>query len=357
MAGRSVNLVVPEGIDDPSRPSGGNTYDRQVRRWLRAEGWAVSTREVAGDWPWPDAEARRRLQRALEAVPAGAVALVDGLVASASPDVLLPAATRRPVVVLVHMPVASWTAERDASSLERAVLRAVASVVVTSSWTRRWLLEHYGLDPARVHVARPGVAPVSTNVVTGTPADDGTRLLCVGAVTPGKGQDVLVSALAELGDRRWLCELVGSSTRAPEFVDGVRQQVREAGLEDRVVLAGARTGSDLDASYAAADVLVLPTRGETYGMVVTEALAHGLPVIASAVGGVPEALGRTPEGELPGLLVPPGDAHALAGTIGRWLGDPGLRARLRDAARARRGTLTGWPETADEVGRVLEEVR
>lgn len=357
MAGRSVCMVVPEGIDDPSRPSGGNTYDREVRQWLRAEGWTVSTREVAGDWPWPDAEGRRGLRQALEGVPEGTVALVDGLVASTSPDVLGPAAARRPVVVLVHMPVGSWPSEPDASSLEREVLRGVASVVVTSAWTRRWLVEHYDLDPARVHVAHPGVVPVSTEVVTEPGAGDGTRLLCVGAVSPGKGQDVLVSALAELGDRTWRCELVGSLTRAPEFVDGVRRQVQQAGLEERVVLAGARTGIDLDASYAAADVLVLPSRGETYGMVVTEALARGAPVIASAVGGVPEALGTTPDGELPGLLVSPDDATALAGAIGRWLDDPALRARLRAAARARRDTLHGWPETADEVGRVLEEVR
>lgn len=356
MSGRSVCMVVPEGIDDPVRPSGGNTYDRQVRRWLQAEGWTVTTREVAGDWPWPDTEARHGLRRALEAVPEGTVLLVDGLAASTSPEVMVPAAARRPVVVLVHMPVGAWPHEHDASPLERAVLRAAASVVVTSAWTRRWLLEHYDLDPARVHVARPGVAPV-TDVVSAPRRGDGTRLLCVGAVTPGKGQDVLVSALAELGERPWHCELVGSLTRAPEFVERVRRQVREAGLDDRVVLAGAHTGHDLDASYAAADVLVLPTRGETYGMVVTEALARGAPVIASAVGGVPEALGTTPEGELPGLLVPPEDVDALADAIARWLDDPALRARLRAAARARAGTLHGWPETAGEVGRVLEEVR
>lgn len=352
----SVHLVVPEGIDDLSRPSGGNTYDRQVRRWLRAEGWTVTTREVSGDWPWPDAEARERLRRALEAVPEGSVALVDGLVASTSPDVVVPAAEQRPVVVLVHMPVGSGPAAGDAAVRERAVLHAAASVVVTSAWTRRWLRDRYDLDPGRVHVARPGVVPVGADGIE-PDAGDGTRLLCVGAVTPGKGQDVLVAALATLRSRRWECVCVGSLTREPDFVAAVRHTVGEAGLEDRVVLPGPRTGHDLEASYAAADVLVLPTRGETYGMVVTEALARGLPVIASAVGGVPEALGTTPEGEPPGLLVTPGDAAALAEAIGSWLDGAALRARLRDAVRRRRGTLTGWPETADEVGRVLEAVR
>ena len=99
---------------------------------------------------------------------------------------------------------------------------------------------------------------------------------------------------------------------------------------------GPRTGADLAAAYAAADVLVLASRGETYGMVVTEALARGLPVIATAVGGLPEALGRGPGGDLPGLLVPPDDPAALAAALRRWLGEPDLRQRLRQSAAERR---------------------
>ena len=85
---------------------------------------------------------------------------------------------------------------------------------------------------------------------------------------------------------------MGSLTRDPEFVDRIGRRSRAAGIGDRVHLTGPLTGADLDAAYAAADVLVLASRAETYGMVVTEALARGLPVIASAVGGVPEAVGR-----------------------------------------------------------------
>jgi glycosyltransferase involved in cell wall biosynthesis len=102
-----------------------------------------------------------------------------------------------------------------------------------------------------------------------------------------------------------------------------------------------------------ADLLVLPSRGETYGMVVTEALARGVPVLATAAGGLPEALGRTPAGGVPGLLVPPDDSPALAGALRAWLGDPGLRHTLRAAARARRATLTPWSRTVATVGGVL----
>jgi glycosyltransferase involved in cell wall biosynthesis len=88
-------------------------------------------------------------------------------------------------------------------------------------------------------------------------------------------------------------------------------------------------------------------------MVVAEALARGIPVLASDVGGLPEALGRTPDGALPGMLVPADDPAALSVALRRWLGDPELRRRLRDAALARRRTLTGWPATTRAVAAVL----
>jgi glycosyltransferase involved in cell wall biosynthesis len=204
-----------------------------------------------------------------------------------------------------------------------------------------------------VHVAPPGVDPAGPGAGTD---DRAGSLLCVGAVTPAKGHDILLSALARVADLDWRCVCVGAVTTAPEFVATMRAGIRDAGLDDRLVLAGARTGHELATAYAAADVLVHPSRTETYGMVVTEALARGLPVLAARVGGIPEALGLRADGRLPGLLVPPGNVTGLAEALRRWLCDPGLRGSLRDAARRRRTELTGWPETADRVARALEGV-
>jgi glycosyltransferase involved in cell wall biosynthesis len=101
---------------------------------------------------------------------------------------------------------------------------------------------------------------------------------------------------------------------------------------------------------------VLASRVETYGMVVPEALARGLPVVASRVGGVPDAVGHAADGTRPGVLVPPGDVPALAQALGRWLTDPGERARLRRAARGRRETLSGWDVTCARLSRILDQV-
>ncbi len=179
-------------------------------------------------------------------------------------------------------------------------------MVATSEWTRRWLLEHYDLPRPR---PRRPAGRRRRRHLSRKPGRRG--LLCVAAVTPVKGQDLLLAALASVADRPWRCECVGDLTRDPGFAASLARQAREGGIGDRIRFTGPRTGSDLDAAYAAADVLVLASRVETYGMVITEAMARGLPVVATAVGGVPEAVGYGADGSRPGLLVPPGDAPAL----------------------------------------------
>jgi glycosyltransferase involved in cell wall biosynthesis len=235
---------------------------------------------------------------------------------------------------------------------EGAVLSAAASVVTTSEWARRELLSMYLLPADRVHVAEPGVD--TADLVPET--DAAGALLCVAAVIPDKGHEVLVDALATTSDLCWHCVCVGSVERDPAFVDRLRGRLLDHGLSGRVSLVGPQTGADLNRSYAAANLLVLASRTETYGMVVTEALARGLPAVATDVGGVREALGHGGDGIRPGLLVPPGDPEALGAALRAWLCDRALRRTLRQAARERRKSLTGWSTTASVLAGVLAGV-
>ncbi len=346
---RAVHALVPAGIDDLERPSGGNTYDRKVLDGLQALGWELIEHRIRGSWPRPGRGAVAALAGVVAAVPPDAVLLVDGLIACASAHVL-GSQSSRPSVVLVHMPIG--TTEPAAAVGERRVLAAASAVVTTSTWTRNLLLELYDLRPADVHVALPGVEPAP--LAPGTPG--GGELLCVAALAAHKGQVDLVSALELVADLPWSCRLVGAVTLEPCYVAGLLERVAVVGLSDRVRLTGPLSGAGLLQAYAAADLLVLPSHAETYGMVVTESLARGIPVIATRVGGVPEALGDTAAGS-PGLLVPPGEPAALAGALRAWLTDGHLRARLRGRAVERRSALTAWSRTAEEVSAVLEGVR
>jgi glycosyltransferase involved in cell wall biosynthesis len=345
----AVHIVVPAGIDDLARPSGGNAYDRRVCHGLAAAGWTVHVYKVPGSWPWPDAPSYAALADALSRIPDRALVLVDGLVASPAPQVLVPEARRLRLVALVHMPLVEGMADDGVREREGAVLSAAVSVVTTSAWARQVLLQLYSLPDDRVHVAEPGVDAAELAPGTATAG----ALLSVAAVIPGKGHDLLLDALATLTGLRWQCLCVGSLERDPAFAEQVRRGVVAEGMDDRVRFSGPQAGAELAGSYRAADVLVLPSRAETYGMVVAEALARGLPVVAAEVGGVPEALGHGAEGTQPGLLVPPDDPAALGDALRAWLEDADLRRRLRRAARERRESLADWTTTTSAVADVL----
>src|SRR6185295_4652258 len=296
-----------------------------------------------------DAAAHAALSGVVQRIPDGALAVLDGLVASTAPEVLVPEADRLRLVALVHMPLGQGAAGSGTRSREAAVLSAAASVVTTSAWSRRTLLELYSLPGNRVHVAEPGVDPAPLSPGT----TSGGSLLCVAAVVPGKGHDVLLDALATMTELSWDCVSVGSMDRDPAFAERLRRRVLDDELGDRVRFTGPRSGADLDRSYASADLLVLPSRAETYGMVVTEALARGLPVVAADVGGLTEALGHGADGVRPGVLVPPEDPASLGAAVRSWLTDAELRERTRRAARERRASLSGWSHTTSAVAGVL----
>jgi glycosyltransferase involved in cell wall biosynthesis len=350
----AVHVVVPEGIDDPARPSGGNTYDRHVCRGLSGLGWSVREHPVSGCWPRRDARSLAALAGVVQLIPDDAVVLLDGLVASTAPEVLVPHKRRLHLVVLVHMPLGHRPPHDDvdeARKREHAVLLATAAVVTTSAWARRRLLQLYPLPGDRVRVAEPGAE--LAELATGTAA--GGALLCVATVTFDKGHDVLLDALERVMDLSWQCLCVGSLERDPAFVAALRRRSLGPSGGNRVCFPGPRTGGDLDRTYAAADVVVLASRAETYGMVVAEALARGLPVVAADVGGLTEALGYGADGTRPGLLVPPEDPAALGAALRAWLRDAELRRRLRRAARERRESLSGWSSTASILAGVLAE--
>ncbi len=367
-----VHVVVPAGIDDSRQPSGGNRYDRRMLDGLAQSGWHVVEHRAPGDWPAAGAAGARWLTDRLNAVPPDMPVIVDGLIGSAAVEPMLAASRRLRLVPLVHMPLgdaalgdparadparADPAADHRVRAGERAVLASAAAVLTTSDWTRQHLIDRYALSPDRVVVARPGVDPAPLAPGSAT----GAEVLCVAAVIPGKGQRDLVAALAQLPDLSWRCTLVGSLTRDPGYVADLRQCAARAGLEGRLRLAGPRQGVELKTSYASADVFVLPSRAETYGMVVVEALARGLPVIATDVGGLPEAfrgaVGAPRRGGDPGLLVPPGDAEELAAALRRWLTDAPLRHRLRANAARRRAELADWRSTIGVIDELLRGLR
>lgn len=347
----TVALVVPSGIDEV--PTGGNVYDRRMRDGLVDAGVPVRQISVPGAWPRPVSADRVGLARALDALPDGTPVLLDGLVACGVPEVIVPRASRLRLAILVHMPLADdvglpGTVATELARRERETLTAAAMVVATSEATAGRLRAEHGLRA--VEVVLPGVDPAPPTIGS----DAGTRLVCVASVAPVKGQDVLVAALARLTDLDWHCRCAGA-VRDQGFADRVRGEIEQRGLDRHIELTGGCGSEQVARLFSTADLLVLPSRTESYGMVVAEALARGIPVVASAVGGVPEALGDTANGR-PGLLVAPDDAPSLADALRIWLTDAAVRQRLRAAALRRGETLEPWSSASQRLATVLRRL-
>ena len=340
-----LDFIVP---GDPAQRTGGYLYDAHIVTELRRLGWTVAVHGLPGSFPEADASARDALERTLATLPSGRLVVVDGLALGGLPEVAIRHGCRLRLVALVHHPLAD---ERGLSlarrhcllASERAALAAVGRVITTSPWTARRLAD-FGLQPSRVSTVEPGVTPLALARADGEPP----RLLCVGTVSPRKGQDLLVRALARLRDTPWHCDCIGSSTRDPDFAGAVAGLIHEAGLDDRIQLHGECDDAHLRAAYAGADLFVLPSHYEGYGMVVTEAIAAGLPVLTTTGGALSETL---PPGA--GIVVPPDDVDALTEALAALIGDRARRHALREGARKARAALRDWPQAGAEFAAAL----
>lgn len=319
-------------------PTGGNVYDDRLAEALLAAGADLRRHHVQGVWPSDREQDRAEVATVLRS---HAVWLVDSIIACAVPDLVIEATGRgQQVTVLLHSLLSSelGLAERDRQryrDLEAAALCAASRVVTPSQWAADDLRRRYGITDTVV--AHPGVDAVP--LTPGSSA--GTRLLSLGSLTPTKDQLGLVAALGQIAPLPWSARLVGGDLVRPDYSAVVRESIRSQRLTARITITGALTGSALEAVWTATDLLVVTSRSETYGMVVAEALAHGIPAVVSAGTGTVEALGEV-DGSVPGTAVPAGDTAALTAVLRRWLTDRGLRHRWRTAARRRRETLTSW---------------
>lgn len=320
-----LRLVVPPDVDTPT---GGNVYDLAVAAALLDDGDEVDIVRCAPS--------------ALEAVlrrPWSGHTVVDGLLACPLPQIV--AATR--VGVLVHMPLGLQSGlEPDQATrldeLEGEALRAASQVIATSHWCVQYLAEQHGVHDAAV--APPGV--VSASLSEGS---DPPLITQLAALVPHKNQLGVVAALRAVQDLPWQARLTGAVDRDPDYATAVRDAVTDAGLSTRIDITGPMPR---DEAWTGTDLALLPSLVESYGMVVTEALARGIPAVVSE-GGPVEALGVTDEGEQPGVVIPAGQSDALARVLRRWLTDARHREDLRARALLRRHTLDGWETTARAI--------
>jgi glycosyltransferase involved in cell wall biosynthesis len=336
----AVTFAVPGSLD---QPTGGYKYDRQVIGGLRQRGCEVDVIDLGDGFPRPAPETVEAALPRLRRVPAGQPIVVDGLALGVLPQVAAALRSSHRVIALVHHPLAleSGLTPAEIAALrhsERAALAAVSRVVVTSPATRRVLVADYGVASEMITVALPGTESAGGAAVRRRPpaaTNQTIHLLAVGAVVPRKGHDVLIEALNQLADLNWQLVIAGDCQRDCATAMELASTIMRKRLGPRICLAGAVSEHRLAALYRQADVFVLASRFEGYGMAYAEAIAHGLPVIGTRVGAVPETV---PAGA--GILVPPDDVAALAAGLRAMIADADLRGRCSDAAC--KAPMPGW---------------
>jgi glycosyltransferase involved in cell wall biosynthesis len=348
---KTIGFAIP---GDLAAPTGGYAYDRQLIKRLPAFGIEPLVIGLPGSFPHPSDADLSESSRRLLAAPFDAPLLIDGLAYGAFPTGLAAGLAGR-VAALVHHPLALETGtppERAAElkRLEAAALSYAAAVIVTGAPTRDILVSDYGVPAERISVAVPGVEPAAraSESAFGQPV----RLLAVGSLTRRKGYDDLIRALAPIAGLPWSLTIAGAADRAPAFATELRGLIAEAGLGERITLAGAVDDATLAALYASADLFVLASRYEGYGMALTEALARGIPCVATRCGA---AVDDAPDTAV--QKVAPGNVGDLTGALAYLIGDGGARRRHADSAWSHAANLPRWDDTARIVASVLTAIK
>jgi glycosyltransferase involved in cell wall biosynthesis len=333
-----IAFVVPGALD---QLTGGYLFDRQIVEGLRRLRRAVAVHELPGSFPEADPAAQRAGASLLASLPDGTAVVIDGLALPAFVESLPAHALRLRLIGFVHHPLALETGlalqRREALALIEARLLPRLQGVICPSRTTAWHVEEYGVPRERIAVVSPGTDKPAAE--RPTRAAGPLRLLSVGTLTPRKGHLVLIEALGALADRPWQLTCIGSLTRSPETVRAIERAIADRGLADRVTLAGEWPRERLPGAYAAADIFVLPSFHEGYGMAFADALAHGLPIIATTAGAIPETVPSEA-----GLLVPPGDRDALERALAMIIDNARLRLQLAAGAARAGAALPDWPQ-------------
>ena len=352
---------------DPDTRTGGYIYDARIVRGLRALGWTVDRRRLHASFPMPDSVALAHAAQELESIDDHALVLIDGLAFGAMPALARQHRKRLRLLALVHHPLAAETglSAQQLATLahsEKCALSCARHVIVTGSRTAATLREHYAVPADKLSVVVPGTDPVtraarptrSAVPTAGTSCDKPppVRLLCVATVTPRKGHESLIKALAQLASRRWQLRCAGSLEHSPETVQRVRAAVHKAHLHEQVTLLGELDDEHLRDCYAWADVFVLATYLEGYGMALAEAIAHGLPIVTTAGGAAADTVGTQAA-----LLVPADDPEALSQALQRVMYEPQLRSKLGAAAHQRAQQLPAWQDASTSMHDILTRLQ
>jgi len=345
-----IAFVIPGDIN---LPTGGYRYNREIISNLRQDGLDINLVSHDGAYPFPSDEDLARAVSSIDEMAKADIAVVDGLLGGAVPDFMKKLSERMPVVALIHHPLCleNGINEKAAKALEESEGKGLAfvnGIITTSPATAKSVNALFSWPIEKISTVLPGVDRGKRSIGS---TDSTIRLLCIGSVIERKGHDYLIRALATLRHLNWRLDCIGSTEFDKKLFGKLQTKVMAENLEDRIVFHGSVSEEALEEAYLSADVFVLPSLFEGYGMVYAEAIVRGLPVIGTTAGAIPQTVPDTC-----GILVEPANATDLAKALEDMISNPQVREEYRRGAIRAEPDFPNWQDSARQFADYLRKL-
>ena len=345
-----VLFVIPGDIN---LPTGGYRYDREIISAWKASNINVKLVSLEGNYPFPSEADKTSAIKAISNFPYGDIAVVDGLLGGVSPDFLKALSKHMPVVALIHHPLClenglDNTTAKMLEASERKGLEFVSSIITTSDTTAQTAQSLFGFDTSNIHSVPPGVDRVAKSKGSGS---NTVHLLCIGSVIARKGHKYLIQALAKLKHLNWKLDCYGNTEFDPELFTEITQLIADEGLSQKIKFHGTVSDKRLEEAYHMADIFVLPSLYEGYGMVYAEAIIRGIPVIGTTAGAIPKTVPKTC-----GILVEPENIKMLTDALNQLITDKKIRLEFAEGARKSEPNFPTWEGSAHKFAHILRKL-
>jgi glycosyltransferase involved in cell wall biosynthesis len=329
--------------------TGGYLYNMHMINGLRGKGHLVNV--FGTDWQWKDSDSLEYICRHhLKKLPHGSCVIVDSLILASLHHIVQEFGDRLKFLGLIHLPASYNVLSGVHGKLADEELTAIndmRQVIVTGQFTFD-LLCNVGLNPARICLVEPGTDHFPRKKrYKPVPSE----LLCIANYSALKAQDVLIRALCRLTAWNWSLHLYGDTNRDKKYTEALRSLIRQLKMEHRIIVHGIVERHEISTVFLNADLFLMPSLFESYGMAITESLAHGIPVVTTSAGNIPYTL---PAGM--GLLTEPGNEEQLADTIRSIFYDPVKYDALCKAASQYFKQVRSWEQAVSDFETILQKM-
>ena len=340
-----LHLIISDEI---SSLTGGYIYNNHIVEGLRRQGYSIKVHTLMNDFPFPSQESIKLCRNILISIPIGEVIIFDSLVFGVIPDLLKEIKPYHPIVALMHLPLMFGDFNDESkmllTALEFEAFNYANLIIVTSKFLKS-KLQSIGIDSDRIKVVIPGVSIYSHKTHY---ALKPSHLLYVANYTVNKSHNLLIEALSGLKHLDWTLHCYGNVETDSACFNSLSGLVNENFLQNRIMLCKSVHGKALSSVYSSADIFIHPSSFETYGMVLSEALSHGIPVIVSKevkrTNTVPSDMG---------LFFATNDTVSLRHTIEELLTDNVLYHNLCSNVSSYLSHSQSWQKTIAEFAMAL----